>query len=93
MAQVLAGRAVMAEGSYRGNLQVIMPYRRRRDQRELPAWQEQLNTTHRQIRARVEHTPARMKNWKILRDYRRAASTLKDTTSAIAFLHNITITG
>jgi hypothetical protein len=93
MQQMLAGRAVMADGGYRGNPEVIMPYRRRRDQRELPAWQEDLNAIHRHVRARVEHSLARMKNWKILRDYRRAASTLHDTASAIAHLHNITITG
>jgi len=31
--------------------------------------------------------------WKILRDYRRAASTLADTASAIAHLHNIALAG
>jgi hypothetical protein len=34
-----------------------------------------------------------MKCWKILRDYRRAASTLGDTMSGIAHLHNILLTG
>ncbi|KDO11264.1 transposase [Amycolatopsis mediterranei] len=33
-----------------------------------------------------------MKNFKILRDYRRAASTLADTASGIAHLHNILLT-
>jgi hypothetical protein len=33
-----------------------------------------------------------MKNFKILRDYRRAASTLADTVSGIANLHNILLT-
>ena len=47
----------------------------------------------RKIRARVEHTLARMKVFKILRDYRRAAHTLGDTASAIANLHNIILTG
>jgi hypothetical protein len=92
MRDQLAGQAVMADGGYRGNPGVIMPYRKRRDA-ALPSWQDELNTTHRQIRARIEHTLAGLKCWKILRDYRRAASTLKDTTSAIAFLHNITVTG
>jgi hypothetical protein len=48
---------------------------------------------HRSVRARVEHTLARMKQWKILRDYRRAASTLTDTAAGIAQLYNIVITG
>ena len=55
-----------------------MPYRKPRDGSELPDWKEDLNATHRTIRARVEHVLARMKNFKILRDYRRAASTLSD---------------
>jgi hypothetical protein len=48
---------------------------------ELPEWKEDLNSLHRTVRARVEHTLARMKCWKILRDYRRAASTLSDAVS------------
>jgi hypothetical protein len=70
-----------------------MPYRQPRDGTALADWQEDLNATHRSIRARAEHALARMKNWKILRDYRRAASTLADTASAIAYLHNLTLTG
>ncbi|QRP47592.1 glycerate kinase [Amycolatopsis sp. FDAARGOS 1241] len=35
----------------------------------------------------------RMKCWKILRDYRRAAITLGDTVSGIAHLHNILLAG
>jgi len=31
--------------------------------------------------------------WTILRDYGRAASTLADTASAIAHLHNIALAG
>jgi hypothetical protein len=34
-----------------------------------------------------------MKCWKIQRDYRRAASTLADTASGIAHLHNLALTG
>ena len=34
-----------------------------------------------------------MKEWKILRDYRRAASTLSDTAAGVAHLYNIVITG
>jgi hypothetical protein len=36
---------------------------------------------------------ARMKEYKILRDYRRAASTLTDTAAGIAHLYNIITTG
>lgn len=69
-----------------------MPYRKPRDGSELPDWKEDLNATHRTVRARVEHVLARMKNFKILRDYRRAVSTLSDTVSGIAHLQNIILT-
>jgi hypothetical protein len=91
--QELAGRPVMADGGYQGNPEVIMPYRKPRDGSDLPDWKEDLNAGHRKVRARVEHALARMKCWKILRDYRRAASTLGDTVSGIAHLHNILLTG
>ncbi len=80
----------MTDGGYRGNPDVIMPYRKPTNG-QLPEWQEQLNAIHRTIRARVEHTLARMKCWNILRDYRRAASTLADTVSGIAHLYHITL--
>ena len=91
--QKLAGRPTMADGAYRGNPEVIIPYRKPADGTELPQWKEDLNAVHRHVRARVEHTLARMKEWKILRDYRRAASTLTDTAAGIAHLYNIVITG
>ncbi|WP_083753277.1 transposase family protein [Actinosynnema sp. ALI-1.44] len=93
IADALAGRPVMADGGYRGNPDVIMPYRKRAKDVALPDWQEDLNTVHRKVRARVEHALARMKTYKILRDYRRAGHTLATTASGIAFLHNLAITG
>ncbi len=88
----LAGRPVMADGGYQGT-GVIMPCRKRPDGQSLPEWQEELNTTHRTIRTRMEHTLAGLKCWKILPDYRRAASTLADTASGIAHLYNLTLAG
>jgi hypothetical protein len=79
----------MADGAYRGNPEVIIPYRKPQDGTTLPQWKEDLNAVHRHVRARVEHTLARMKEWKALRDYRRAAHTLTDTASGIAHLYNI----
>ncbi|GGP53639.1 hypothetical protein GCM10010185_27250 [Saccharothrix coeruleofusca] len=70
-----------------------MPYRKPRDGSQLADWQEDLSTIRRSIRAHAEHALARMKNWNILRDYRRAARTLHDTASGIAHLHNLTLTG
>jgi DDE superfamily endonuclease len=93
IARKLAGREVMADGGYRGNPQVIMPYRKPRDGSELAAWKQDYNTGHRKIRARVEHALARLKTYKILRDYRRAGHTLAVTASSIAHLHNIALAG
>jgi hypothetical protein len=70
--QQLAGREVKADGGYRGDPEVIMPYRRPRDGSELPGWKQDYNTSHRKVRARVEHALARLKTYRILRDYRRA---------------------
>jgi hypothetical protein len=60
---------VIADGGYRGT-GLVIPHRRERSQEELPAWKEEHNRSHRKVRARVEHTFARMKSWKILRDCR-----------------------
>jgi hypothetical protein len=38
--QKLAGREVMADGTYRGNPEVIIPYRKPGDEGELPAWKQ-----------------------------------------------------
>jgi len=89
----LADRASMADGAYRGNPGVIIPYRKPDDGTGLPQWKQDLKAVHRSVRTRVEHTLARMKEFKILRDHRRAASTLTDTASGIAHLYNIIIAG
>jgi hypothetical protein len=47
IADTLAGRPVMADGGYRGNPGVIMPYRKRTKGTALPDWQEDLTTIHR----------------------------------------------
>ncbi|GGL92796.1 hypothetical protein GCM10012279_08050 [Micromonospora yangpuensis] len=83
----------MADGAYRGNPDVIIPYRKPTDSSELPDWKKNLNKHHRTVRAQVEHALARMKPFKILRDYHRAAHTLTDTASGIAHLHNIIMLG
>ena len=93
ISQKLAGREVMADGGYRGNPEVIMPYRKPRDGSELPKWKQDYTAGHRKIRARVEHALARLKTYKILRDYRRAGSTLAETAAGIAHLHNIALAG
>ncbi len=89
----LARRAVMADGGYRGNPEVIMPYRKPRDGSELPEWKQDYNADHRKVRARVEHCLARLKTYKILRDYRRASRTMATTAAGKAHLHNIALAG
>src|SRR3954449_7240040 len=91
--QQLAGREVMADGGYRGNPEVIISYRQPSDGSELPAWKQAYNANHRSIRARAEHALARLKTYKIRRDYRRAGRTLTVTAAGIAHLHNIALAG
>ncbi|MFE2562226.1 transposase [Streptomyces sp. NPDC059352] len=82
---------VIADGGYRGT-GLIIPHRREPGQTELPAWKEVHNTSHRKVRARVEHTFARMKTWKILRDCRLKADGVHHAMLGIARLHNLALT-
>lgn len=68
-------------------------HRRERGQRELPAWKEEHNTSHRKVRARVEHAFARMKSWKILRDRRLKGDGVHHAMSGIARLHHLALAG
>ncbi|MDQ0812027.1 hypothetical protein QFZ63_003741 [Streptomyces sp. B3I7] len=67
-----AGTTVIADGAYLGT-GLVVPHRKRAG-RPLLRGQEEDNAEHR--RARVEHTFARMKNWKI-----RATAAGKETAS------------
>jgi hypothetical protein len=42
----LAGRSVMADGAYRGNPEVVIPYRKSPDDSTLPQWQNDLDAVH-----------------------------------------------
>lgn len=55
--------------------------------------QEEDNAEHRRVRARVEHTFARMKNWKILRDCRQKGDGLHHAVQAVATMHNLAMGG
>lgn len=68
---------VIADGGYRGT-GLVIPHRRERGRTELPARKEEHNASHCKVRARVEHAFARMKDWKILRDCRRAGIPCED---------------
>ncbi len=58
-----------------------------------PAWKEEHNTSHRKVRARVEHAFARMKTWKILRDCRLKGDGVHHAMLGIARLHNLALAG
>ncbi|MFE6156190.1 transposase [Streptomyces sp. NPDC057889] len=92
-AKAAVGRTtVIADGGYRGT-GLIIPHRREPGQAELPAWKEEHNRSHRKVRARVEHTFARMKVWKILRDCRLRGDGVHRAMLGIAHLHNIALAG
>ncbi|MEF9907254.1 transposase [Streptomyces sp. P9-A2] len=92
-AKAAVGEAmVIADGGYRGT-GLVIPHRRERGQSELPAWKEKHNRSHRKVRARVEHTFARMKSWKILRDCRLKGDGVHHAMLGIARLHNLALAG
>jgi len=81
---------VIADGVYLGTGPVV-PHRKRAG-RPLLRGQEEDNAEHRRVRTRVEHTFARMKNWKILRDRRRKGDGLHHAVQAVATMHNLAMT-
>jgi hypothetical protein len=78
---------VIGDGGYIAT-GVIIPHRRKPGE-ELPVWKAAHNTSHRHVRARVEHAFARMKTWKILRDCRLRGEGVAIAMSGIARLHNL----
>ncbi|WP_328447264.1 transposase [Streptomyces sp. NBC_00386] len=81
----------VADGGYQGT-GLVIPHRRTKGE-ELPAWKEEHNRSHKRVRARVEHTFARMKSWKILRDCRLKGDGVHHAMRGIARLHNLTLNG
>jgi hypothetical protein len=81
----------MADGGYQGT-GVIMPYRKPRDGGELPARQQDLNTVHKRVRARVEHALAHLKSWKILRDCRCKGLGVWHAALGVAQMRNLAMT-
>lgn len=83
------GAYVMADGGYQGNPGVVMPYRKPNNDNDLPEWKQKLNTVHKRVRARVEHTFAHMKSWNILRNCRRKGRSIFYATSGVALMRNL----
>jgi hypothetical protein len=89
---VCVGAHVLADGGYLGHPEVIVPYRKPRYGPPLAVWQEQLNTVHRRVRARVEHALAYLKSWNILRNCRRKGIGVWYAIQAVALMRNLTMT-
>ncbi|MFF9172364.1 MULTISPECIES: transposase [unclassified Streptomyces] len=81
----------IADGGYQGT-GLVIPHHRTKGE-ELPAWQAEHNRSHDRVRARVEHTFARMKGWKILRDCRLRGDGVHHAMLGIARLHNLALAG
>ena len=62
-----------------------------RRQRTAP-WKQDLNTVHKRVRARVEHSLAHMKSWNVLRNCRRKGRAVYYATSAVALMRNLAMT-
>lgn len=82
----------IADGGYPGT-GLVIPHRRERGKRELPAWKEEHNKSPKQARARVEHVFARMKTWKIPRGSRLKGDGVHHAVLGIARMHNLALAG
>jgi hypothetical protein len=83
---------VIGDGGYQGT-RVHVPHRRKQKDVPLVNWKEAHNASHRHVRARIEHTFAAMKTWKVLRDCRLRGSGAAEAMAGIARLHNLTLAG
>lgn len=88
---VCADTTVLADGAHL-NTGLVVPHRKRAGRPLLRA-QEEDNVEHRRVRARVEHTFARMKNYKILRDCRQENDGLHHAVQAVAHMHDLARSG
>lgn len=82
LADTCAGVTVLGDGAYI-NTCLIAPHRKRPG-RPLLKGEEEDNAQHRKVRARVEHTFFRMKNYKILRICRQHGDGLHRAVQAVA---------
>ncbi len=83
---------VIADGGHPCTRAVI-PRRRKKKDESLVEWKEARNASHRQVRARVEHTFAKLKVWKVLRDCRLRGDGSAEAMAGIARLYNLNLAG
>jgi DDE superfamily endonuclease len=86
VAHLLTGeRVTLGDGGYRGIPTTITPARNRSGR----IIHDDNYRAHRRIRARVEHVPARLKDWQILRQCRRRGHSINHSLQIIARLWNL----
>jgi hypothetical protein len=90
LAEYCQGVTVLGDGAYI-NTGLIVPHRKRPG-RPLLKGEEEDNAQHRKVRARVEHTFSRMKNYKILRNCRQRGDGLHHAVQAVARMYNLALT-
>ncbi|WP_282792759.1 transposase family protein [Streptomyces sp. CC224B] len=89
LAEHCEGVTVLGDGAY-VNTGLVVPHRKRQRRALLPG-EEADNAEHRRVRARVEHTFAALKNYKILRDCRQRGNGLHHAVRAVAHMHNLAL--
>jgi Helix-turn-helix of DDE superfamily endonuclease/DDE superfamily endonuclease len=82
---LLDGRVVLGDGGYRGIASITTP---RRDKTGRIIHNDHYRV-HRRLRARVEHTIARLRDWQILRQCRRRGHAINYSLQIIAGLWNL----
>jgi DDE superfamily endonuclease/Helix-turn-helix of DDE superfamily endonuclease len=85
VAHLFEGRVVLGDGGYRGITSITTP-RRNNTGRII---RDHHYRAHRQIRARVEHVIARLKDWQILRQCRRRGDAINHSLHIITGLGNL----
>ncbi len=91
-AEAAVGRTLtIADGGCPGTGLVML--HRRREGEDLPDGKKAHNESRKQVRARIEHTFARMKTWRILRDCRLEGDGVHHAMLGIARLHSLALAG
>lgn len=80
---------VLGDGAYM-NTALVVP-QRKSPGRGPAQGEEEDNAQHRKVRARVEHTFSRMKNYRILRDCRQRGDGLRHAVPAVVRMHNLAL--
>lgn len=74
------GQIVLADGAYRSLPGITIPP---------PRTEHTARSAHRQLRARIEHVIARLKDWQILRQCRRRGHSIDLAFRAVAYIYNL----